>query len=99
MTSIIKYSLGRVINWYYVNFCTRKCFKKEERISDCFNKFELLKSKNKELMITHKEFKDLIDTDNLKICVLPVNFRKRTVGWKQFESWQRDPEFDPDKCY
>ena len=48
-------------------------------------------------MITHKEFKELIDTDNLKICVLPLGFRKRTVGWKQFESWQRDRDFDPDK--
>ena len=53
--------------------------------------------KNKGLMITHKEFKELIDADDIKICVLPLNFRKRTVGWKQMESWQRDPEFDPDK--
>ncbi len=96
MTSTTKYPLGRVINWYYGNFCTRKCFNKEDRILDCFNKFELFKSKNKELLITHKEFKDLIDTDNLKICVLPLSFRKRTVGWKQIEFWQNDPNFDPD---
>lgn len=97
MTSTIKYSLRRVINWYYGNFCTRKCFNKEGRIWDCFNKFELLKSQNKELMITHKEFKDMIDNDDIKICILPVNFRKRTVGWKQMESWHRNPNFDPDK--
>ena len=97
MTSTIKYPLKRVVNWYYGNFCTRKCFNKEDRIFDCFNKLELLNSKNKELMITHKEFKELIDTDNLKICVLSLGFRKRTVGWKQFESWQRDRDFDPDK--
>jgi hypothetical protein len=97
MASVIKYPIRRVINWYYGNFCTRKCFNKEERLMDCYEKFELFKYKNKDLMITHKEFKDLIDSGDIKICRLNPNFRKRTVGWKQFEGWTKDPAFDPDK--
>ena len=53
--------------------------------------------KNKGLMITHKEFKDLLDNEDIKICVLPVGFRRRTVGWNQVGLWMRNPEFDPDK--
>ena len=53
--------------------------------------------KNKDLMITHKEFKDMLDNDNIKICKLKYNFRKITVGWKQFEGWTKDLNFDPDK--
>lgn len=97
MVSTIKYPVERVINWYWGNFCTRKCFNKEERLKDCYQKFELFKKKNTSLLITHKEFKDLIDNDYLLICQLPSSFRGRTVGWKQFEYWLRDPNFDADK--
>ena len=97
MTSVIKYPIQRVVNWYYGNFCTRKCFNKEERLMDCHKKFQLLVNQNKGLMITHKEFKDLLDSDDIKICKLKYNFRKRTVGWKQFEKWLKDPIFDPNK--
>ena len=64
---------------------------------DCYKKFELLKSENKDLMITHKEFKDLIDNGDIKICKLNPNFRRKTVGWSQFEKWTKNPSFDPDK--
>ena len=97
MTSNIEYPIQRVINWYYGNFCTRKCFNKERRLVDCGKKFQLFIDQNKGLMITHKEFKDMLDNDNIKICKLKQNFRKKTIGWKQFERWLKDITFDPDK--
>ena len=97
MTSTITYSIQRIINWYYGNFCTRKCFNKAGRIEECYVKFQLIISKNKDLKMTHKEFKDLLDNGDINICKLGPNFRRRTVGWKQFEKWLRDPLFDPDK--
>lgn len=97
MTSIVKYKISRVVNWYFGNFCTRKCFNKENRLNDCHNKLQLFVNKNKDLMITHKEFKDLFDNDDIKICKLNSNFRKRTVGWKQFENWSKNLDFDGDK--
>ena len=97
MTSTIRYPIGRVINWYVGNFCTRKCFNKKDRIFNCHEKFELFRKENKDLMITHKEFKDLIDDGHLKICSLNIGFRRRMVGWKQFEKWLKDKDFDPDK--
>ena len=97
MSSTIKYPLQRVVNWYYGNFCTRKCFNKEERLFDCHKKLELLISKNRGLTITHKEFKDLIDNDGIIICKLKPRFRKRTASWQQFERWTKISSFDPDK--
>jgi len=96
MVSSVKYPIQRIINWYYGNFCTRKCFNKEERLLNCANKFKLFVNQNKELMITHKEFKDLLDNNHFKICKLKPKFKKRMVYWKQFEKWLKDPKFDPD---
>ncbi len=97
MTSTRRYPVQRVVNWYHGNFCTRKCFNKEGRMFGCYGKFQQIVDKNKELLITHKEFKDMLDNNELKICLLNQKFKKRTVGWKQFEYWLRDPHFDPDK--
>jgi hypothetical protein len=97
MVSTKKYPIQRIINWYYGNFCTRKCFNKEERIFDCHLKFQQFLDKNQGLMMTHKEFKDILDNDDLKICKLKPNFKKRVVNWFQFERWLKDPTFDPDK--
>jgi len=97
MVSSIRYPIRRVVNWYYGNLCTRKCFNKGDRIRICYTKFEKIINSNPDLMITHKEFKDMIDNGDIKICMLNPEFRKRTVGWKQFEWWLRDKSFDPDK--
>ncbi len=97
MVSTIKYPLRRVINWYYGNFCARKCFNDEERLFDCYTKLQQIITENKNLMITHKEFKDMIDNGMITICVLKPNFRRRTVGWGQFEKWLKNSDFDPDK--
>ncbi len=77
MTSSTKYPVQRIINWYYGNFCTRKCFNKEGRMFDCHQKFQQLADLSKELMMTHKEFKDMIDTDEIKICKLGSNYEIR----------------------
>lgn len=97
MASTIRYPINRVVNWYWGNFCTRKCFNKEARLGECHEKFQLFVSHNKDLMITHKDFKDLSDKGHIMICRLKPNFRKKIVGWNQFEDWTRDPEFDADK--
>ncbi len=96
MVSTTKYPIQRVVNWYHGNFCTRKCFNKEERIFECHKKFQSLVDKNKDLMIIHKEFKDLLDNNHIKICQLNPKFKKRVVNWFQFEKWLRDPDFNPD---
>lgn len=67
------------------------------RQRDCWNKLQEFAAKNKGMMIRHKEFKDLLDNDDITICLLSKNFRMRTVNWRQFEAFANDACFDPDK--
>lgn len=68
-----------------------------ERISECWEKLLDFANKNRNLKISHKEFKDLFDNDDIKICKLKPKFRKRTIFWKEFERLSKDPDFDPNK--
>ena len=86
-----------IVNWYYCNFCTRKCFNKKERLFECWTKLQDFASKNNDLRIRYKEFKDIFDSGHIKICKLGYEFRRKTVGWKQFEGWLRESNFDADK--
>ena len=63
---------------------------------ECYKNFQQLIDNNKNLMITHKEFKDMLDNDDIKVCKFGFKFRKRTVSWKQFEQWQ-DATYNYDK--
>ena len=91
------YPVSHVVNWYYGNFCARKCFDKEERLFECWTKLRAFADNNKDLKIRHKEFKDLFDEDHIKICKLSPGFRRKSISWKQFEYFSRDSDFDPDK--
>ena len=91
------YPVQHVVNWYFGNFCTRKCFDKDERLKNCWDKLQEFAKKNNGMMIRHKEFKDLFDNDDMRICLLCREFGRKTVGWKQFERWKDDSEFDPDR--
>lgn len=94
MASTKEYGVHRVVHWYYGNFCTRKCFNHEERMFECQRKLEEFIKKNKSLKMTHKEFKDMIDNDEIKICKLSLNFRKRSVSWQEFEKWKDASNLD-----
>jgi len=64
------YPIAHVVNWYYDNFCTRKCFNKEKRLFDCWSKLQEFASKYSGLIIRHNEFKDLFDNSHINICLL-----------------------------
>lgn len=96
MVSLIKYPIQRVINWYHGNFCTRKCFNKEDRIIECHLKFKGFIKDHKDLRITHKDFKDMIDKDKIQICILKKEFRQKTISWSQFEKLLEEESFNAD---
>jgi hypothetical protein len=91
MTSSTKYPIQRIINWYFGNFCTRKCLYDDKKLEDCHDKLQKFVFENKNLMMTHKEFKDLFDDGHIKICKLDKEFRKRTVRWNEFEKYLAEP--------
>jgi hypothetical protein len=96
MTGTI-YPIQRIVNWYFGNFCSRKCFNKDGRLRECYEKLQKFAELNKNLTMTCRQFKAMFDAGHIKICMLKHDFRRKTVGWYQFEEWTRNPAFDADK--
>ena len=91
-----KYPIQHVVNWYYGNYCARKCFDNDERLSDHWEKLQLIVEKNKSLQITHHDFLTLFN-NHFKICSLEDSFKRKMVSWKLMTVLQRTPEYDPDQ--
>lgn len=91
-----KYSVRHLVNWYYGNYCTRKCFDKEERLLRHGQWLQDFAKKHQNLMMTHKEFLDLFH-NQMPLCALEEGFKKRPVFWKLFEKLLRIEEYDSDK--
>jgi len=91
-----KYPIQHVVNWYYGNYCARKCFDNDRRLYDHWKKLQLIVEKNKSLQITHRDFLDLFN-DHFKICALEDSFKRKMVSWKLMTLLQRTPEYDPDQ--
>ncbi len=89
------YPLRQIVNWYWGNYCTRKCFDKEERLRDHSQKLQLFVEKNPNLLMTHRQFLDLFH-EQMSICTLDESFKRRSIGWKLFERLQATPNYDSD---
>ena len=73
------------INTYIGNYCYRKCFNHWDIISECGLKFDKLAKEMINAEITFKELKEMVNNDEIKICKLPLEKRKRYISWKYFE--------------
>ncbi|MBU0460845.1 MAG: hypothetical protein KKH52_00010 [Nanoarchaeota archaeon] len=91
-----KYPLNQLKNWYFGNHCTRKCFDKDNRLRDCYDKLQLFVEKNPAVRMTHRNFLDLFN-DHLNVCKLDSSFKRRSIGWKLFERLSNTPNYDSDK--
>ena len=80
-----KTQIDTAINTYIGNYCYRKCFNHDNILIDCFNKFEELKGNIGHMQITFKELNDMIKSEEIRICKLPLNDKKRYVLWRYFE--------------
>ena len=82
------------INTYLGNYCYRKCFNHQDIISECETKFNSLAEKMKNTPVTFKEFNEMIKSDQIKICKLSLEKRRKYVPWRYFEYLRRkDKDF------
>ena len=91
-----KYPIRHIVNWYYGNYCARKCFDNDDLLSDHWQKLQLIVEKNELLQITHRDFLDLFN-DHFKICTLEDSFKRKMVSWKLMTQLQRTPEYDSEQ--
>ena len=90
------YPITRLVNWYFGNYCTRKCFDNDERLKDHYEKLQLFAQKNPKLEITHREFLQLFN-DHMTLCSLDEGFKRKAIGWTLFTILTETPNYDSDK--
>lgn len=73
------------INTYMGNYCFRKCFGHNDILWKCKEKFDKIEKIFGDIQITFREFREMIDNDDIKICKLPLEKRRMYVSWKHFE--------------
>ena len=76
--------ISSVVNTYVGNYCVRKCFRHEDIMIDCFEKFDIIEKKLKDTKISRKEFNQMMKDGRIKICKLPYKKRKQYVSYKYF---------------
>jgi len=78
-------AIGKAINVYMGNYCSRKCFNHHDIIGECSQKFDALRKSMSTVDISFKEFNDMMKNAEIKICKLDYDDRIRYVSWKRLE--------------
>lgn len=87
------YPIQHLVNWYFGNYCVRKCFDKDDQLRDHHQKLMMLAEKNPSLKMTHRDFLEMFNNE-MKICTLDDSFKRKTIGWKLFTILQDTPNYD-----
>ncbi|RLG15349.1 MAG: hypothetical protein DRN71_01595 [Candidatus Nanohalarchaeota archaeon] len=89
-----KAPIESAVNTYMGNYCHRKCFRHENIIFGCRDKFAILIKKIGDVPITFREFREMMNNDDIKICRLLPEKKRMYVSWKCFERMSRmDKDF------
>lgn len=72
----------QLVNWYYGNYCTRKCYNDDKRQQEHYPKLQELAIKLKGVMMTHREFLDLLRTDKTICDLSEEEWKNRKFSWK-----------------
>lgn len=72
----------QLVNWYYGNYCTRKCYNDDKRQQEHYPKLQELAVKLKDVMMTHREFLDLLRTDKTICDLSEEEWKTRKFSWK-----------------
>lgn len=76
------YPVQQVVNWFFGNYCARKCPENEERLFKCRQKLGEFAEKHAG-QIRHREFLGLMQ-NGLDICGLPQNQKTKSISYKTF---------------
>ncbi|EKD71758.1 MAG: hypothetical protein ACD_46C00105G0003 [uncultured bacterium] len=69
---ISKYKASHIINWFYGNICTRKCYYNTEKQRECHDKMVNMILGKESLLVSHKIFIKAV-RQKYKICDLSEN--------------------------
>ncbi len=76
------YKIQQVVNWFFGNYCTRKCYEENEKQYEHWVKLRELAKKLEGTEMMHKGFLLMIRTDKTICNLSDEEWRKRKFSWK-----------------
>lgn len=77
-----EYSIQHLVNWYFGNYCVKKCHDDDKILEDHWDKLQEFAKKSPNLKMTHKEFIEFF-ARHITICIFDYKERKRMPSWKE----------------
>ncbi len=77
-----EYPIKTLVNWYFGNYCVKKCHSDLELQRKHWEQFQQFANKNPNLKMTHREFIEFFARQMI-ICIFDYNERKRMPSWKE----------------
>lgn len=71
-----------LVNWFYGNYCTRKCYEEIGKQKGHWFKLQELAKKLEGIEMTHKEFLIMIRNDKTICDLSDEEWKKRKFSWK-----------------
>ena len=72
-----------LVNWFYGNYCTRKCYDDLERQQAHYPKLRELAEKMEGIEMTHQEFLSMLRTDKTICDLSDEEWKKRKFLWRK----------------
>lgn len=80
-----KHKTIHVLNWFYGNICTKKCYDDLDKQKRCNDKMKKMIKEYEDYLIYHKTFIDVV-REKHKICNISEKLFKRS----ERDFWQRE---------
>ena len=72
-------------NWFFGNYCTRKCYDEIEKQREHWYKLQELTKRLEGVEMTHSEFLAMIRSDKTICDLSDEEWKKRKFSWKRME--------------
>jgi len=74
-----------LVNWFYGNYCTRKCYEENEKAYKHWLKLQELAKRMEGIEMTHAAFLSMIRSDKTICDLSDEEWKKRKWSWKRTE--------------
>ena len=71
-----------LVNWYYGNYCARKCYNDLERQREHYPKLQELAKRMEGVEITHQEFLSMLRNDKTICNLSDEEWKTRRFSWR-----------------
>ena len=72
-----------LVNWYYGNYCTRKCYEEIDKQYEHWLKLQELAKRLEGVEMTHQEFLSMMRNDKTICDLSDEEWKNRNFSWKK----------------